>query len=407
MSTGPILTLNAGSSSIKFAVFEGADAAGRPRRALSGMVDHIGTDRAELSAARPGGDSREHVALKATDHGGAADRLLDWLARHALSPAPDAMGHRVVHGGAGHLRHRRVTPELLADLRELGPLDLDHLPREIRLMESCRRRFPDVPQIACFDTVFHRDLPGRAQRLPVPRRYFESGVRRFGFHGLSYTYLLEELERTAGGDAARGRVVLAHLGSGASMAAVRDGRPVETTMGFTPNSGLVMSTRPGDLDPGFLVQVLRTEGFDAERLDRFISHECGLLGVSGTSGDMRDLLAARGRGEVPAAEAVELFCYQARKTIGALAAALEGLDTLVFSGGIGERAAAVRDEICAGLEFLGVRLDGGANDRSEAVISSEAAPVTVRVIPTDEEQTMARIVAGLLADDDAGASPAG
>jgi acetate kinase len=252
-----------------------------------------------------------------------------------------------------------------------------------------------LPQVACFDTAFHRDLPEVAQLLPIPRSYYEAGVRRFGFHGLSYTYLMRELERLDGPEAANGRVILAHLGSGASMAAVREGKAIDTTMAFTPTAGLVMGTRPGDLDPGLLIYMTRTEKKTPEEMDEFISHRCGLIGVSETSPDMRDLLARRAT-DKRAAEAVALFCYQARKWIGALTAALGGLDTLVFAAGIGEKSPEVRAEICTGLEFLGVRLDPARNARNEPIISTEDSNVRVRIIRTDEEMVIARAVSRVL-----------
>jgi len=270
----------------------------------------------------------------------------------------------------------------------MEPLDLAHLPREIAMIEAFEAHFPSVRQVACFDTAFHRDLPRVAQLLPIPRRYDRAGVRRLGFHGLSYTYLMEELGRL-GADG--GRIVLAHLGSGASMAAVKDGRPVDTSMAFTAMAGLVMGTRCGDLDPGFLVYLMREEKLGADQIDDFISKQCGLLGVSETSPDMHELIGRRTT-DTRAAEAVELFCYQARKQIGAYAAALDGLDSLVFAGGIGEHSPEVRSEICLGLGFLGVEIDPDANAANSVLISTSDSRVSVRVIPTDEEIVIARIV---------------
>src|SRR5207248_5014828 len=248
----------------------------------------------------------------------------------------------------------------------------------------------------CFDTAFHATLPRVARLLPLPRRYDAAGIRRYGFHGLSYAYLMGELGRVAGPEAAAGRVILAHLGAGASMAAVQGRKSIDTTMSFTPTAGLVMATRTGDLDPGALVYLLRSENLSADQLDELLNKQSGLLGVSETSPDMRDLLAKQA-GDVRAAEAVELFCYQARKWVGALAAALGGLDTLVFAGGIGENAAEVRQRICDGLGFLGVRLDPARNAAGAAVISADGTPATVRVIRTDEELMIARLVGRTLA----------
>jgi acetate kinase len=251
-----------------------------------------------------------------------------------------------------------------------------------------------VPQVACFDTAFHSDLPPVARLLPIPRRYAERGVRRYGFHGLSYSYLMAELERLAGKAAAAGRVILAHLGNGASMAAVHAGRSIDTSMAFTPAAGLVMGTRSGDLDPGLVAYLARADGVDAAAFDALVNGESGLLGLSETSSDVRDLLA-REAGDRRAAEALAVFCYQAKKWIGALSAALGGLDTLVFAGGIGEHAAPLRARICDGLAFLGLAIDPARNATDAAVISSDTSRVTVRVIPTDEELWIARETAAL------------
>ncbi|MDB5296069.1 MAG: acetate kinase [Phycisphaerales bacterium] len=384
-----VVTVNGGSSSIKFAVFARGDP---PARVMTGLVERIGSPDATLVATGVDGDGRvERRPVDVSDHGRAAELVGDWLDGRVDRASLVGVGHRIVHGGPGLVEHQDVTDVVLAELRRARPLDLAHLPRELSLLDAFRARFAGVPQVACFDTAFHRDLPRVARLLPIPRRYDEAGVRRMGFHGLSFTYLMEELGRAAGPGAAEGRVILAHLGSGASMAAVRGGRPVDTTMGFTPTAGLVMGTRPGDLDPGLLTYLMRREGLTPEQADRLINERCGLLGVSGTSSDMRDLVGRRG-GDVRAAEAVELFCYQARKFVGGFAAALGGLDTLVFAGGIGERSPEVRDEICRGLGFLGVRLDGARNGGSAPVISADDSRVGVRVIPTDEEVVIARTV---------------
>lgn len=283
-----------------------------------------------------------------------------------------------------------VTPKLIAELRRLTPYDPDHLPREIELMEVIRRRHPKLPQLACFDTSFHRTMPRVATLLPIPRHYEKKGVQRYGFHGLSYAFLMDELRRLAPA-AARGRVILAHLGNGASLAAVRRGKSIDTSMGFTPVSGLVMSSRSGDLDPGLLSFLARREKMTPTQFERMVNHESGLLGVSETSSDVRDLLARESRDE-RASEALALFCYQAKKWIGAYAAALGGVDTLVFAGGIGENAPVIRTRICAELGFLGIALDRTRNKKSEAIISTRTSRVTVRVIPTNEELMIARSV---------------
>ncbi|QEL20355.1 acetate/propionate family kinase [Limnoglobus roseus] len=382
-----VLTLNGGSSSIKFAVFART---GVSARLLAGAVERVGSPEAFLRATERGVEV-DRKPITAKDPARAAEELIDWLEGQGVLDHVVAVGHRVVHGGPDHVEPRAIDAALVADLRRLVPLDPDHLPAEIALIEALIRRRPDLPQVACFDTAFHATLPPVAQRLPIPRRY---GVRRFGFHGLSYAYLLEELRRTAG-VAADGRVILAHLGSGASMAAVRDGVCIDTTMGFTPTGGLVMGTRTGDLDPGVLVHLLRTESLTADQLDHLVNHEAGLKGVSETSSDMRDLMAHEATDE-RAADAVALFCYQAKKFIGALAAALGGVNTLVFAGGIGENAHEVRARICDGLGFLGIDLSLADNATNAAVISSGAGDVVVRVIPTDEEVMIARTTARVL-----------
>jgi acetate kinase len=304
------------------------------------------------------------------------------------------IGHRIVHGGPHLLEHQLITPEIIAQLRKTIPLDLAHLPQEITLIETMARAYPGVPQVACFDTAFHREMPRVARLLPIPRQYDSAGMRRFGFHGLSYTYLMEELSRIDP-DAANGRVILAHLGSGASMAAVRSGKPIDTTMAFTPTAGLVMGTRPGDLDPGLLAYLLRIEKWSADEMDNFINRKCGLIGVSEISNDMRDLIARR-HTDPRAAEAVDLFCYQARKWIGALATAMGGVDTLVFSGGIGEHSIEVRAQICTDLEFLGLRLDPDRNALSSPLISADDSASAIRVIATNEEIIIAKTVCALL-----------
>jgi acetate kinase len=284
---------------------------------------------------------------------------------------------------------------MIDGLRGLSPFDPDHLPEEILLVEALHRRFPDLPQVACFDTAFHHDLPRVARLLPIPRRYEAQGVRRYGFHGLSYAFLMEELPRLAGAEAARARVVLAHLGNGASLAAVRDGRSADTSMGFTPAAGVPMGTRSGDLDPGLVWYLARTEKMSAKQFNEMVNSQSGLLGISETSSDMRDLLGREAH-DVRAAEAVALFCYQVKKWIGAFAAALGGLDTLVFAGGIGEQSPTVRARICDGMGFLGIELEENRNAANEGVISTAVSRVTVRVIRTDEERMIAEAVCRVL-----------
>jgi acetate kinase len=387
----PILTINGGSSSIKFAIYRIREAL---ERRLQGKIDRIGMDGTNLSVSGPACGRSDGIRLDVSDHTSAAAFLVDWLELQSNLGPFQAVGHRVVHG-MRHAKPERITQVLLDELHRIGPNDPDHLPREIELIEAFRKRHPKTPQVACFDTAFHRTMPRVASMLPIPRRYDVMGIRRYGFHGLSYAYLMEELVRLGDPAAANGRVILAHLGSGASMAAVLDGRSIDTSMGFTPTSGLVMSTRSGDLDPGLGPYLSRTERMSTKGFYEMINHESGLLGVSGISSDLRDLLGKEAS-DVRAEEAVALFCYQARKWVGTLAAALGGLDTLVFAGGIGENAPIIRERICEGLGFVGVALDPGRNAQNASRISSDAASVAVRVIPTDEDLMIARSVARVL-----------
>jgi acetate kinase len=385
-----VLSINGGSSSIRFAVYEAGEAL---RRQLDGKIDRVGLSGTNLIVNDPSGKPYVSRRLAPGNHRRAAAVLLDWLEEQPVFASIKAVGHRVVHG-MKHSEPERVTPRLLAELRRIIPYDPDHLPRELELIEAFRTRHPKLPQVACFDTAFHRTMPRVAKLLPIPRRYQAKGVERYGFHGLSYTYLMEELGRLDPA-AVKGRVILAHLGNGASLAAVRDGNNVDTTMGFTPTSGLVMSTRTGDMDPGLIYYLARTERMTAVRFQRMANHESGLLGVSGTSSDFRDLLAREGR-DARAAEAVALFCYQAKKWIGSFAAALGGVDTLVFTAGIGENAPLVRERIADGLGFLGIELDRTRNAKNALLISPDAGRVKVRIIRTDEALMIARSVTRIL-----------
>ena len=332
-----VLCLNRGSSSLKHAVYAGE------KRIAAGQV-------ADLAA------------------------VLD-----QLSPAPDAVAHRFVHGGPRHHAPSLVTAGLLEDLAEATPFAPLHLPGGLQLVREVAARYPHVPQVICFDTDFHWNLPEVTRRLPLPRALYEEGVRRYGFHGLSYQSVIDRI----GGE---GRVVIAHLGNGASLVAVRDGRPIDTSMGFTPAGGIMMGTRSGDLDPGVAVHLLQRPGFGAPDLERLIDRESGLLGVSGLSGDLRELLASE---DPHAALAVEMFCYQVRQRIGAYAATLGGLEKLVFTGGIGENALQVRARICAGLGFLGIALQPGGASTGRCV---------VQVVPADEERVLASSARALLGE---------
>jgi acetate kinase len=384
-----VLALNAGSSSIKFALYQAGSWAAP---VLRGKLEQRGSTEATLSWVETAGRSHQ-TDVRVTDRGKAA-HMVEWLNSHSELSGVEGVGHRIVHGRE-HAEPVRVTPGLLQELRESTAYAPDHLPLEIELMDAVGARYPEMPQVTCFDTAFHHDLIPAARLLPIPRRYYAKGVRRYGFHGLSYAFLLEELRRVAGPEAALGRIILAHLGNGASMAAVHEGRGIDTSMGLTPAAGLTMSTRSGDLDPGLVSFLARTEQMTIAQFDRLVNHESGLLGVSEVSSDMRELLA-RETGDTRAAEAVDHFCYQARKWVGAFAAALGGLDTLVFSAGIGEHSTPVRARICEGLGFLGIELDPARYAAHAAVISTDASRVSVRVIPTNEELMIARSTARLL-----------
>jgi acetate kinase len=360
------LSVNSGSSSVKFALFSFGP---EPKALCRGSLD------------RP-------------DRATALEQVLENVAQSLAAHPLAGVGHRIVHGGPALREAQVVTDDLIETLRQLVRFAPNHLPDEIDLILAMRRLRPQTPQIVCFDTAFHADLPDVAQRLAIPGRYAADGVRRYGFHGLSYTFLLETLRRRVAPSRADGKLVLAHLGNGSSVAAVHRGRPIDTSMGFTPIGGVVMSTRSGDLDPGVVTFIARSTGSDADRVEDELSHSSGLAGLSGGIADMRELLA--GGDNAACRLAVSIYCYEIKKRIGAYAAALGGLDEMVFSGGIGEHAPAVRARICAGLEFLGVDIDDRKNAQNDAVISTSTARVGVHVIPSDEEVVIAQAAYRLL-----------
>ena len=386
-----ILTVNGGSSSIKFALYQ---AGALTQRKLMGKIDRIGLSGTKLTFNDTFRDQQGSRSIEAADHSSAVNFLIDWLEQQVGLTHVTAIGHRVVHG-MQHSQPEHITQSLLDELHCISSYDPDHLPHEIELIEAFRKHCPELPQVACFDTAFHHTLPRVARLLPIPRRFDAMGIQRYGFHGLSYAYLMQELERIAGVEAAHGRVILAHLGNGASLAAVHDGRSVDTSMGFTPAGGLMMGTRPGDLDPGTAWYMMQSENLTPPQFNQLINHECGLLGVSETSSDMSDLLE-REATDVRAAEAIALFCYQVKKWIGAYTAVLGGLDTLVFAGGIGENAPAVRTRICDGLRFLGIEVEEKRNVTNTGVISAKTSRATVRVLHTDEEVMIAKSVCHIL-----------
>ncbi|MCX8031876.1 MAG: acetate/propionate family kinase [Thermoleophilia bacterium] len=424
--TQTILCINTGSSSIKFHLYEmGSPACGpgkcepggckpgkrepgegslsssalRAIRASAlgceellakGAVEGVGQEHGRLWFVDAQGQPLADKSLFRVDQDQAVCEALRVLSAGGL-PSIEAVGHRIVHGGPKRFAPEIVTEELLAYLRAHSAWAPLHIPASIRVMETLRREQPDLPQVACFDTAFHARMPEVARRLPLPRELYERGVYKYGFHGLSYEYLLGAL-----GEQAQGKLIMAHLGNGASMVACRDGVPLDTTMGMTPLGGIMMGTRAGDLDPGVLIYLLREANLNAESLEKLLAKDSGLKGVSGETSDMKTLLELRAQGNAEASLAVEMFAYIARKAVGALAAVLGGLDCLVFTGGIGENAAAVRALLCEGLDYLGVRLDPRKNAHGETVISSDDSSCLVMVIPTNEEIVIARHTFALL-----------
>lgn len=386
-----VLTVNGGSSSIKFALYE---IEGPLTQSFYGEVENIGTKNTNLSFTNTITKQKNSVNIKAADHYDAANFLIDWLEKQDGFVSVKAIGHRIVYG-MKHTEPEQITPELLDELKAISAYDPEHLPGEIKLIEVFRKRYPALAQIACFDTSFHTSMPHVARLLTIPRRFNAMGIQRYGFHGLSYAWLMEEFKRIAGNETVQGKIILAHLGNGASLAAVKDGKSIDTTMGFTPTSGLPMGTRTGDLDPGVAWYLMQVEMLTPEKFNHLINHESGLLGISETSSDMRELIKCQGT-DSRAAEAIELFCYQTKKWIGSYAAVLGGLDALVFSGGIGEHAPEVRTRICHGLQFLGIELDEMKNEKNEKIISTDASKVCVRVIKTNEELMIARLVCNVL-----------
>jgi acetate kinase len=380
-----VLCLNSGSSSLKFAVYRvGPDEA----RLAYGAAERIAQPNGRFWVRTPTGDLTDR-AEDLDGHATAARRIFAILKQQGLD-APNAVGHRVVHGGPDYSSAQRVDEKLLSALRRLVRLAPLHLPSEIEIIEAVAQERPSIPQAACFDTAFHRRMPETAQRLPLPRDLWADGVRRYGFHGLSYESVVSTL-----GDAAAGRVIIAHLGNGASLAALRDAYPIDTTMGLTPLGGVIMGTRPGDLDPGVLLYLMEAKRYDVRSLGTLLNDHSGLRGISGSTSDMKTLLETR-ENDPRAAEAVEMFCTSVRKHIGAFAALLGGLDALVFTGAIGERAAPVRWEICRDLGHLGIELDASRNDGNAEVLSVPSAACTVRVVPTNEELMIARQTAGAI-----------
>jgi len=378
-----ILTINGGSSSIKFALYKRGE---HLSKIFSGQINRIGLPAVKFTID----DQVDQPACKATDYTSAITCLTDWLEKNATLTDIKAIGHRVVHG-MQHTAPCLLTEERLKELKQLTSYDPDHLPLEIKLIEAFQQHYPGIRQFACFDTGFHAAMPEVAKLLPIPRRFAQQGIRRYGFHGLSYQYLIKELSHIAGKKAARGRVILAHLGSGASLCAAFKGKSIDTSMGFTPAGGIPMSSRSGNLDPGVAWIMMKTEKLSPRQFNHIINHESGLLGISETSGDMSELLNQEER-DSRSAEAVDLFCYEVKKWIGAFAAAMGGIDTIVFAGGIGENAPVIRTRICKRLGFLGIGLNEKRNNKNASRISQDKSRVAVYVIPTNEELIIAELV---------------
>ena len=387
-----ILVINGGSSSIKFAIY---DAGETLAPLLQGETESSGSDRTRLTARNGNTGEKFSVEFRVRDKNDEINQLAGWLIKREEAGPIKAIGHRIVHG-MKHASPELISPGLLDEFRQISVFDPEHLPDEIKLIETMAGSFPGASQFACFDTSFHQEMPVVAKMLPIPRRYLAKGIQHYGFHGISCSYLLEELARLRGEEIKKLKIILAHLGNGASVTAVREGKSVDTSMGFTPTGGIPMGARTGDLDPGVAWYLVETEKLGPAEFSHLINHESGMLGISETSSDMRILLDLQ-EADNRAAEAIDLFCYQVRKWIGAYAAVLGGVDILVFSGGIGENAAEVRMRICKELGFLGIELDQEYNRQNHPIISSANSRTRVYVIRTNEELMIAKMVSSLMA----------
>jgi acetate kinase len=387
-----ILTVNGGSSSIKFGLFETNGDLGR---IYGGSIEGIGLPKGKFSIKGLNPDHSFQRPVPLLDRNVAVQLLMDWMNEQIKLYPVAAIGHRIVHGGPEYMTPQAITPEMTEELSRLSSFDPEHLPVEILLAETFRNRFPNLLHIACFDTEFHKNMPRVATWLPIPRKYHEKGIRRYGFHGLSCAYIMHKLEQIEGLRSENSKIIIAHLGNGASLTAVLNGRSIDTTMAFTPASGLVMGTRSGDIDPGLISYLARTEQINPLQFNHMINHESGLLGISGTTSDMKELLELEAS-DTRASDAIDLFCYQVKKWIGAYTAILGGLDTLVFTGGIGENSYSIRARICEGLGLLGIELDEAHNKAHADVVSSATGKVIVRVVHTDEELMMASYINHIL-----------
>lgn len=380
-----ILSLNCGSSSIKFSVCMLSDPS---QYILKGKIQSIGKATTTLSVSN--GQSENIAAENITQAG---EFLIGWLEKQTDFGQIQAVGHRIVHG-MDHTHAELITKSTLMALKKNIILDPDHLPAALALIEIISSKYPSLKQIACYDTAFHRDLPTVSRTFALPRKLEKQGIKRYGFHGLSYSYLLEKLKKDVSARQAKGRLILIHLGSGASMAAVSNLKSIDTTMGLTPTGGLMMGTRSGDLDPGIILYLLQKDALSIPKLNKLLNKESGLLGVSGQTADMQKLLKLE-KTDVNAAEAIALFCYQVKKNLCAYIGILGGVDTIVFTGGIGENIAEIRSRICSGLEFLGIELNQKKNNINSFKISASKR-TAVYVIKTDEEYMIALLSAQLI-----------
>jgi len=381
-----ILTINSGSSSLKFALYQLGDS---EENLFKGDFSKIGETNGSFQVKNSQDNNLIQRNMDLPDHHTALEALSKWLKSDYPEHTITAIGHRVVHGGEEHKKPGLITETLIKSLNDLIPFAPDHLPHQIKAIQSLHKLYPKLKQVACFDTSFHRNMPKPAKMFAIPWEFYQQGVKRYGFHGLSYEYILSELQQIEEKPVSSKRIIIAHLGNGASMAAVKDGRSVDTTMGFTPAGGLMMSSRSGDLDPGIIIYLLKEKHLNGDQLNRLINQQSGLAGISGISSDMKVLIEKQKK-ESRVSEAIELFCYQAQKFIGALTAVLGGIDILIFTGGIGENAPEIRERICQQLGFLGIYLDKNLNEQNASVISVKDKPVAVRVMKTNEELMIAR-----------------
>jgi acetate kinase len=381
-----ILSVNSGSSSLKFALYR----MGKDEKLLfSGIISDINLTTNNFLVKDGNGQALVNRSLNKLDNQDCIKELLDWLENQDYLKQIDAIGHRIVHGGGKYTQPHLITFDLISDLDEFVPFAPEHLPQEIKVIKTIGKRCPNLKQIACFDTAFHHNMPRIAQLYALPRSFYIEGAIRYGFHGLSYEYITEKLRNENYNEFEKSRIIIAHLGNGASMAAVKDGKSVDTTMGFSPTGGMMMGTRSGDLDPGILLYLINEKSLSSSQISQMVNHQSGLLGVSEISSNMKVLLEK----EIDnhhAAEAVELFCYQAKKYLGSLVAVLGKLDMLIFTGGIGENAPSVRQRICKDMSFLGIKLESTCNNSNTPIISCADSSVIVKVMKTNEELMIAR-----------------